>query len=158
MGVASFQQLSDEFCDAAGVERQHLVQDGAGAMTFSTDILDVAVNVTHMQATHPDHAFLLVDFGPAPEQDEALALRTLLLINFTFLGHETATAFSIHPVYGNVTLQATYPLHKCSGAHLLKSIRILADSALQWRQTHFLPEGTESFDKQAAEIDLGLRA
>lgn len=158
MSVASFQALCDEFCDAAGVGRDQMREDSEGAMTFSAEISEVAVNVVHMHATHPTSAFLLVDFGPPPEKAEAEALRALLLINFTFLGHETATAFSIHPVYGNVTLQATYRLENSSGAKLLRSVQVLAAAALQWRQTHYLQGASDSGKTQLTDFSKALRA
>ena len=158
MGVASFQALCDEFCEAAGVGREPLREDSEGAMTFSAEISDVAVNVVHMHATHPDNAFLLIDFGPPPEEAQAQALRALLLINFTFLGHETATTFSIHPVYGNVTLQATLRLDNSNGEKLLRSVQVLAAAALQWRETHYLQGSSEAGTAELKNLSEGLRA
>ncbi|MES2634607.1 MAG: CesT family type III secretion system chaperone [Pseudomonadota bacterium] len=138
MSVANFQALCDGFCEAANAPAPQLAPDDQGVMVFSTEIADVAVNIMHTQATHPDSAFVLIDFGPPPPEREAEALRTVLLINFTMLGVETASTFSIHPIYGHVTLQARYPFHGRSGVELLRSVRTLVAMALQWRETYFL--------------------
>lgn len=160
MGVTSFQALCDEFTDATHVERQQVPLDSEGAMTFSMVIDDVTVNVVHTHATHPDSAFLLIDFGPPPEdvEGEAEALRTLLLVNFTFLGNESATAFSIHPVYGNVTLQANWSFRDRGGEQLLRTIRLLVASAVQWRETHFLHASPAHAPARWEDLGPALRA
>lgn len=140
MSAANFQALCDEFCDSAHTPRQELCADAEGVMVFSSEIGGVAVNVMHTHSSHPDSAFLLIDFGPPPRDREADVLRALLLVNFTMLGEETSSTFSIHPAYGNVTLQANFPFRNRSGADLLRSTRILASMALQWRKTHFIQQ------------------
>ena len=157
MSAASFQDLCDSFCRAAGVEPQMLREDGKGVMSFSTAIEEVTVNVMHTQSTHPESAFVLVDFGPAPDEEKAAVLQMLLLLNFTLLGDPTAMGFSIHPVFGNVTLQANYPFRQHDGAHLLKSVRMLVSSAIRWREGHFLSDTREA-SSGVADIASFLRA
>ncbi|MES2784080.1 MAG: CesT family type III secretion system chaperone [Pseudomonadota bacterium] len=157
MSAASFQDLCDGFCRAAAVEPPVLNEDSEGVMSFSTDIEDVTVNIMHIRSSHPESAFVLVDFGSPADEDKATVLQTLLLVNFTLLGDSTAMAFSIHPVFGTVTLQANYPFRQHDGAHLLKSVRMLVSSAIQWREGHFL-SGTRSLPSAAADIASCLRA
>lgn len=160
MSVTNFQALCDGFCQAAGARCEPLVADREGVMTFSTEIAEVAINILHTSATHPDSAFVLIDFGPPPSDREADALRALLLLNFTMLGEETASTFSIHPVYGNVTLQAVFPFRGRSGADLLRSVRVLAAMALQWRETYFLhaPDAAPVTTRGPVPMNVGIFA
>ncbi len=157
MSVASFQALCDGFCEAAGAPTRQLGTDHDEVLVFSTEIAQVAINILHTRATHPDSAFVLIDFGPPPADREADALRALLLLNFTMLGEETASTFSLHPVYGNVTLQATFPFRGRSGADLLRSVRVLAAMALQWRDTYFLqtPQSSPGAAFTQATLNVG---
>ncbi|HVZ44306.1 MAG TPA: CesT family type III secretion system chaperone [Ramlibacter sp.] len=148
MTIRTFQELYDSFCAATGTAPQELEEDDEGCAAFSAELRGVTVNVMHTVDSHPDSAFVLVDFGPPPEEQEAEAFRRLLMTNFTMLGQEPASAFSIHPVYGNVMLQATYPFEQHSGEHLLRSLRALAELALRWRETHFLEEASADGERR----------
>ncbi|MES2787888.1 MAG: hypothetical protein V4684_20635 [Pseudomonadota bacterium] len=158
MSVANFQALCDGFCAAANAPAPQVAPDNQGVMVFSTTIAEVAINIMHTPETHPDSAFVLIDFGPPPAEREAEALRALLLVNFTMLGEDTASTFSIHPIYGNVTLQAKYPFQGRSGVELLRSVRVLVAMALQWRETHFLQTPSQSPIQQAGHPDARLGA
>lgn len=138
MATALFQSLCNDFCEAAGVAPQELTENLEGFVAFTARLKAVDVSIIHMPDSHPHSAFVLVDFGDVPPELEGPALRVLMHTNFALLGEEPVSSFSIHPVSGRVTLQATYALAGATGTGLLQAVNTLVDLALKWRAGYLL--------------------
>lgn len=152
MSALDFHTLAEQFCAAAGAPMPDLVPDAQGAFTFSALLRDVAVTVTHEPMGSPDHVFVLVAFGPLPEEHARQAALRLLNANLLMLRAQ-APAFGLNPVDEHVLLQYALPLAELTGESLLAGMAKAVDSALQWRQDFFL--GDEASDMALAVAPLG---
>jgi hypothetical protein len=139
MPAANLQELVRQLCTIVDSPVPALSTDANGMLAFSTRLRDVDVTVTHHPTLHPEHAFVLVFFGPVPENRERAVLRELLHANLLLL-HPGGPAFSRNPLSGHVVLQYVYPLAEASGQGLLSGLQTIIDSALQWRRDFFLDQ------------------
>lgn len=137
MSVPAFHELAAAFCVAAQVALPPLAPNNEGVAAFTARLGEVEVCVSHDMLNHPDHAFVLVMFGPVPEPQQARAWQELLHANLLMLG-EGAPAFSLNPLDGQVILQYVYPLAQASGEGLLAGLQTAVAAAVQWRQTFSL--------------------
>ncbi len=137
MSVHAFHELAAAFCVAAQVALPPLAPNHDGIAAFTARLGEVEVCVSHDMLNHPDHAFVLVMFGPVPEAQQAHAWQELLHANLLMLG-EGAPAFSLNPLDGQVILQHTYPLAQASGEGLLSGLQAGVAAALQWRRAFTL--------------------
>ena len=122
---------------AARVPPPPLAPNSEGIAAFTAQLGEVEVAISHDMVNHPDHAFVLVMFGPVPEQQQARAWQELLHANLLMLG-EHAPAFSLNPLDGQVILQYVYPLAQASGEGLLAGLQTAVAAAVQWRQAFAL--------------------
>lgn len=148
MPVDSFQQLCDQFSELAGSPPRPMTENAEGLLVFSCALREVGCSVLHVPSSDVAAAHVLLDFGPLPAGSEEAAMGMLMLTNFHLLGEPGAPSFSLHPVFGNVTLQLTYPFAQASGTGLMHLLNTLAGLALQWRQTHFL-DGADPWEGAA---------
>lgn len=138
MTIATFQALCNSLCERTRSTPEELTQTDEGMLAFSVEFKNVSFNILYFPDIHPDSTCLLADFGPVPAERKGDALELLMESNFAMLGEKSAPAFSIHPVFHTVTLQATYALNQVTADDLLRAFEGLADMALKWRQDHFL--------------------
>lgn len=153
MSIANLQDLADQFCAVVGLPPPGLVPDGNGLWAFSAKLRDVDVTLTHDPVHHPDHALVLVFFGPVPADRELAVLRELLHANLIML-QPGAPSFSRNPMTGDVVLQYVYPLAGASGQGLWAGLQAIVDSALKWRKNFFLDQPAFP-SSPAAMIDAG---
>lgn len=137
MSVFAFHDLAAAFCAAARIPAPPLAPTTEGIAAFTARLDEVEVSISHDMLNHPDHAFVLVMFGPVPEPQQARAWQELLNANLLMLG-EGAPAFSLNPLDGQVILQYVYPLAQASGEGLLAGLQTAVAAAVQWRQTFSL--------------------
>ena len=137
MSVSAFHELAAAFCAAAHAVLPPLSPNAEGIAAFTARLDEVEVSISHDMLNHPDHAFVLVMFGPVPEPQQARAWQELLHANLLMLG-EGAPAFSLNPLDGQVILQYVYPLAQASGEGLLAGLQTAVAAAVQWRQTFSL--------------------
>lgn len=139
----AFAELAEALCSAVGTTLPPLMPDTAGGFGFRLQIDDVAVSVTHYPVHFPEHAFVLVAFGPVPTSAEADVFRELLNANLMML-RPGAPAFARDPLDGQIVLQASCALAETSADALLTGIRVAVGKAMEWRQAHSLtpsPDG-----------------
>jgi len=133
----AFAELAEALCRAAGTSLPPLTPDTAGGFGFRLEIDGVTVSVTHYPAHFPEHAFVLVGFGPVPASAEADVFRELLNANLVML-RPGAPAFARDPLDGQIVLQASCALAETSGDALLAGIRVAVGKAIEWRRAHRL--------------------
>ena len=137
MSVSAFHELAAAFCVVARVPLPPLAPNNEGIAAFTAQLGEVQVSISHDMVNHPDHAFVLVMFGPVPEPQQAHAWQELLHANLLMLG-EGAPAFSLNPLDGQVILQYVYPLAQATGDGLLAGLQTAVAAAVQWRQAFTL--------------------
>lgn len=111
--------------------------DGCGGLGLRMEIDGIAVSVMHYPAHFPEHAFVLVVFGPVPASAEAEVFRELLDANMAML-RPGAPAFARDPTDGQIVLQASCALSQTGGEALLSGIRAAVGKAIEWRRVHRL--------------------
>jgi len=137
MSVSAFHELAAAFCAAAHVALPPLTPNNEGIAALTAHLGEVEVSISHDMVSHPDHAFVLVMFGQVPEPQQARAWQELLHANLLMMG-ESAPAFSLNPLDGQVILQYIYPLAQASGESLLAGLQTAVAAAVQWRQSFSL--------------------
>ncbi|MGE0332763.1 MAG: CesT family type III secretion system chaperone [Ramlibacter sp.] len=143
MTISDFHNLAAQFCADCDAPVPDLSPDGDGVLSFSAVVRDVHVAAAHDPVMHPGLVFVYATFGPVPPQHELDICRALLYANLLML-RPAAPVFTRNPDDGQVILRYIRPLADLSGSALWEGVQTMVDSALQWREDHFLKPDTHT--------------
>ena len=155
MAIASFQELCAGFCEIAGVPTPTLTADERGIAAFHVKLRDVTINLLHFPEKSAQHAFILFEYGPLPDDREKAreVMRALLDANYSSL-QVYPPRFSLSPNASAAIMQYVYPFFDATPIGLFELVNKGVEQALQWRQSFFLKDAPASQQAPAFQANM----
>lgn len=146
MAIADFEQFCNSFCEMAGIPPCAFLPDSRGMWSAMVRMRGVEVTLMQYATRRPGTAFLIADFGPMPEHLGVEGWLTLMNANLMHSGADSL-AYSRDPNTGHVLLQKPLRLAQAHATDAYEAVTALVDTALEWRQSHFLPNPDAAFSR-----------
>ena len=135
MAAASFEKLSEGFCEIGNIWLPELSADAQGRVAFHVLLRGVAVNLVYCPLTSPEHVFVLFELGPVGrgDTDSMHEMRALLDANHSVL-EVHPPVFSRNPATGEAVLRHTLPLFEATPSGLYEQVDEAVEWIARWRE------------------------
>jgi hypothetical protein len=148
---ARFEELVSEFCALCAIaDPSHVINGGA------VSINDVVILLRHKERVDPARLFVHCDFGEIQIARQTDIYQALLEANLD-LYDGGGPIFSVSARNGHALFSHSYRMDELAAPQLHSALFALAESARDWRATHFLapPRTRRAFPLEGRVIGHG---
>ena len=138
MSVSQFRSLVENSCRLLELEVAELYSvPGDGPQAVTLDIADVRITLAFEPRRDASRIFFLCQLGLIPAERETDILRRLLETTHSRLSDDAAI-LSMDPESGEAILEYNVAITSTTPERLVASLKGAAETALLWRECHFL--------------------
>ena len=133
-----FDSFCHRLCEALGLPMPERAGEDDALPALTLTIEGIEVGLVQASKADDEHAILLAEFGPLPEQEPLQACLVLLDTNFIMMSRQPPV-FSRHPLNGSIFLHHGFRLADADPQAFEAQAREVVGAIQRWRAGEFLP-------------------